>query len=102
MSLNKTQIKILRAESHRMKLKPVVTIGQNGLSENVQNEIEIALEHHELIKIRIPVMDKTAKKQMIDTICTRTNAILITAIGSVAVIYRRTDNVGRFSKLLSG
>jgi len=43
MNLNKTQIKALRAESHRLKLKPVVIIGQNGLSENVQNEIEIAL-----------------------------------------------------------
>lgn len=102
MNLNKTQIKNLRAESHRMKLKPVVTIGQNGLSENVQNEIEIALEHHELIKIRIPAMDKTGKKQIIKSICTRTNADLITAIGNVAVIYRRTPNVDRFSKLLLG
>jgi len=100
MKLSKTQIKNLRAESHRMKLKPVVTIGQNGLSENVQNEIEIALEHHELIKIRIPAMDKTGKKQIIESICTRTNAILVTAIGNVVVIYRRTQNVDRFTKLL--
>ena len=100
MSLTKAQIKSLKAESHRLKLKPVVIIGQNGLSENVQNEIEIALEHHELIKIRIPAMDKAGKKLMIETICTRTNADLITAIGSVAVIYRRTENADRFSKLL--
>jgi RNA-binding protein len=101
MNLNKTQIKALRAESHRLKLKPVIIIGQNGLSENVQNEIEIALEHHELIKIRIPALDKPGKKQMIETICTRTSANLITAIGNVAVIYRRTENTDRFSKLLS-
>jgi RNA-binding protein len=102
MSLNKIQIKALRAESHRLKLKPVIIIGQNGLSENVQNEIEIALEHHELIKIRIPAMDKTGKKQLIETICTRTSAVLITAIGNIAVIYRRTENTDRFSKILSG
>ena len=102
MNLNKTQIKALRAESHRLKLKPVVIVGQNGLSENVQNEIEIALEHHELIKIRIPAMDKTGKKQLIETICTRTNAVLITAIGNIAVIYRRTENADRFAKILSG
>ncbi|RLA11476.1 MAG: ribosome assembly RNA-binding protein YhbY [Gammaproteobacteria bacterium] len=102
MSLTKAQIKSLKAESHRLKLKPVVIIGQNGLSENVQNEIEIALEHHELIKIRIPAMDKTGKKQLIETICTRTSAILITAIGNIAVIYRRTENTDRFSKILSG
>ena len=102
MNINKTQIKNLRAESHRMKLKPIVSIGQNGLNENVQNEIEIALEHHELIKIRVPAMDKAEKKQMLESICSRTNAVLITAIGNVAIIYRRTENADRFSKLLSG
>ncbi len=102
MNINKSQIKNLRAESHRMKLRPIVTIGQNGLSENVQNEIEIALEHHELIKIRIPAMDKAGKKQMLESICSRTNAVLITAIGNVAIIYRRTEKEDRFSKLLSG
>ena len=102
MNLTRVQIKSLKTESHRLKLKPVVIIGQNGLIENVQNEIEIALEHHELIKIRIPAMDKPGKKQMIETICNRTSADLITAIGNVAVIYRRTENVDRFSKMLCG
>ena len=101
MNLNKTQIKNLRAESHRMKLKPVVLIGQNGFTENVENEIGIALQHHELIKIRIPAMSKVDKKTMIETICDRTRATAITSIGSVAVIYRRTVDVDRFSKLLS-
>ena len=94
-------MKRLGAESHRLKLKPVVLIGQNGLGDNVLNEIEIALEYHELIKIRIPAMDKVEKKAMIETICTQTNATLITAIGSIAIIYRRTGDVDRFSKLLS-
>jgi RNA-binding protein len=102
MNLNKTQIKNLRAESHRMKLKPVVLIGQNGFTENVGNEIEIALQHHELIKIRIPAMNKVDKKAMIETICDRTRATAITSIGNVAVIYRQTVDVDRFSKLLSG
>lgn len=102
MSLNKKQIKSLKAESHRLKLKPVVIIGQNGLSGNVQNEIENALEHHELIKIRIPAQDKVTKKAMIETICSQTQATLITAIGNIVVIFRRTDKVDRFSKLLAG
>jgi RNA-binding protein len=101
MNLNKTQIKNLRAESHRMKLKPVVLIGQNGFTDNVENEIGIALQHHELIKIRIPAMSKVDKKTMIETICDRTGATAITSIGNVAVIYRRTVDVDRFSKLLS-
>jgi len=101
MSLNKVQIKRLRAESHRLKLKPVVIIGQNGLSENVNNEIAIAVEHHELIKIRIPALDKDDKKQLTETICAKNQATLITAIGNVIVIYRRNEKADRFATLLS-
>jgi len=102
MSINKAQIKRLRAESHRLKLKPVVMIGQNGLSDNVNNEIAIAVEHHELIKIRIPALDKDGKKQLAETICSQNHATLITAIGNVIVIYRRNDKADRFATLLSG
>ncbi len=61
MSLNKAQIKRLRAESHRLKLKPVVMIGQNGLSDNLDNELAIAIAQHELIKIRFPEIGKAEK-----------------------------------------
>lgn len=101
MSLNKAQIKRLRGESHRLKLKPVVIIGQNGLSDNVQNEIDIAIDHHELIKIRIPALDKDEKKQLTKTICNKNRATLITAIGNVIVIYRRNEKIQRFATQLS-
>ena len=100
MSLSKLQIKHLRAESHRLQLKPVVMIGQNGLTEAVQNEITIAIAHHELIKIRVPALDKPAKAQLIDSICTRHEAELIQKIGNIAVIYRRNTEIDRFAKQL--
>lgn len=102
MQLNKAQIKRLRAESHRLKLKPVVTIGQGGLSDNVQNEISIAIEHHELIKIRIPALAKAEKKQLTEIICGENQATLITAIGNVIVIYKCNDKTNRFTKLITG
>ncbi len=101
MNLSRTQIKRLRAESQRLNLKPVVMIGQNGLSENVQNEIEIALRHHELLKIRIPALGKDGKKRLAETICVKNQASLIGAIGNVIVIYRRDDESNRFEALLS-
>ncbi|MDH3389230.1 MAG: YhbY family RNA-binding protein, partial [Gammaproteobacteria bacterium] len=64
MNLSSGQIKRLRAEGHRLKLKPVVIIGQKGLSENLHNEIEQALDHHEMIKMRIPALDKTDKAEL--------------------------------------
>ena len=101
MSLNKAQIKRLRAESHRLKLKPVIMIGQHGLSDNVQNEIALAIEQHELIKIRIPALGKAEKKELADTICDRNQATLITAIGHVIIIYRGNEKSRRFEALLS-
>ena len=97
MNLSKEQSKRLRAESHQ--LKPVVMIGQNGLTEAVQKEIEIAIEHHELIKIRIPASEKSTKQQMVKAICTRHKAEAVQTIGNVAVIYRRNVKSDRFAKI---
>ena len=100
MPLNKGQIKNLRAEGHRLKLKPVVTLGQNGLSENVETEIEIALAHHELLKLRIPALEKSDKKDLAASICKKNSAELVQAIGNVIVIYRRNEKTDRFARFL--
>ena len=100
MSLNSQQVRSLRAESHRLKLKPVVMLGQHGLSENVMNELEQALNHHELIKIRVPALDKAEKKQLIESICQQTGAQLIQTIGFVVVLFRANPKIQRFARLL--
>ncbi len=56
MDITKTQQKFLRSKAHH--LKPVLWIGQNGLTESVTAEIELALNHHELIKIKLRVGDR--------------------------------------------
>ena len=100
MDLSKTSIKNLRAESHRLKLKPVVMIGQHGLSDNVHNEIDIALNHHELIKIRVPGLERDDKKAMIKNICDQHQSTLVQSIGNVAVLYRRNAKIDRYKKFL--
>ena len=90
----------MRSESHRLKLKPVVMIGQHGLSENVLNELEQALSHHELIKIRVPALDKSDKKELIESLCNQANAELIQTIGHVIVLFRKNPKSHRFSKIL--
>ena len=55
MSLNKKQIQHLKGAAH--SLKPVVLLGNNGLTEAVVAEIDYALNHHELIKVKIPMSD---------------------------------------------
>ena len=100
MDLPKSSVKNLRAESHRLKLKPVVMIGQHGLGDNVHHEIDNALSHHELIKIRVPGQERDDKKAMIDGICAKHQAALIQSIGNVAVLFRRNEETDQYAKFL--
>lgn len=78
----------LKAKAHT--LKPVVIIGHHGLTEAVLTEIEVSLEHHELIKIRVNALDRNDRKLMIDLILQRTAAELVQTVGHIAVIHRKS------------
>jgi RNA-binding protein len=77
--------KKLKAQSH--SLKPVVMVGQAGLTDAVLAETEIALNTHELIKVKIRA-ERDERNQISEKICTSTGASLIQSIGQIAVIYR--------------
>ena len=82
--MNKHAIKFLRGLSH--DIKPVVMIADKGLTENVMIEIDVCLELHELIKIRIR-MDKETRNKYINEILETTGAQKIHAIGQTLTIY---------------
>ncbi|HIG07641.1 MAG: ribosome assembly RNA-binding protein YhbY [Methylococcales bacterium] len=88
--MNTIEKKKLRADAHR--LKPVVTIGQAGLTEAVIAETEITLNDHELVKIKIRTNDRELRKQLTQTLCQRTRSELIQQIGQISVIYRKNPN----------
>ena len=69
-------------------LKPVVSLGQAGLTASVLAEIEIALDHHELIKVKIAAGDRDLRDEFIATIASRTQSDLIDRIGNVAAFFR--------------
>lgn len=89
MSLTKSTIKHLRETAHN--LKPVIIIGQKGLTQEVQDETDNALNHHELIKIRVNAADKAVRQSITDTICDNLNCTLIQSIGHVIVVYRENE-----------
>jgi RNA-binding protein len=97
MKLSSGQIRRLRAEGHRLGLKPVITIGQKGLTDNLHAEIDGALERHELLKLRIPALERGARRELGKAICERHRAVLVESIGSVIVIYRRNGETDRFA-----
>jgi RNA-binding protein len=88
MALTDAQKKQLRGRSHA--LKPVVQIGQAGLTANVLHEIEQALDHHELVKLKARVGDRATREALIAELIATTGADLVHTIGNVAVIYRVT------------
>lgn len=88
------------------KLKPVVTVAEKGVSENVLAEINRALEDHELIKIKLVVMDREDKAVLAKAIIEPTLAELVHTIGNVILIYRaaqkpkeKLSNVIRYQHL---
>ena len=65
-------------------------ISNKGLSEAVLKEINLNLDAHELIKIKIAGDDRELRAQMLEDICAQTNAIAVHHIGKQLVIYRKS------------
>lgn len=86
MTLNNRQIRHLRGLTHH--LQPVVTVADKGLSENVMAEIESALDHHELVKIKLR-SDRETRAGWVKEIIARTGAEKVHTIGQVASFFRR-------------
>lgn len=86
MPLTNNQIRHLRGLCH--DLSPVVMVADKGLSENVRAEIEIALDSHELIKVKLRA-EREQRREWIDRIVAETSAELVQKIGQVACFYRR-------------
>lgn len=83
---SKAQKKYLRTLAHERNT--ILWIGQNGLTDNVLTEINIALDHHELVKIKIRSADREERDRLIGVICEKTGADLIQKTGNVILLYR--------------
>jgi RNA-binding protein len=88
MPLSTKQKQQLKGLAH--KLKPIVMIGNNGLTAAVNSEIDRALNDHELIKIRIQSTDRDLRRQLFTDLCEANSAELVQVIGAIGVIYRKS------------
>ena len=84
--LSESQKKYLRGLGHQ--LKPVIMVGESGLSATLVAEFESTLTHHELIKVRVRVGDRQSRDRMIEELCTTAGAELVQRIGNMALVYR--------------
>ena len=88
MKKNLSNIKKKELRKKAYPLKPFVMIGQHGLTDAVLAEIDVALNAHELIKIRIRGGDKNKRTEKCLQIEQQLNAEIVHQIGLITVLYR--------------
>ncbi len=74
----------LRGRAH--DLKPVVQVGQSGITDAVVRAVDQALLDHELIKVRLH--EPASKKNMAADLAERTGAEMCGLIGHTVILYR--------------
>jgi RNA-binding protein len=84
--LSEAQKRHLRRLGH--SLKPVVLMGSAGLTPAVMNEIELSLDHHELIKVKLAADDRQQRRTLAAEIAGRTNAETVQLVGNIALLFR--------------
>ncbi len=94
MSLTDKQLRYLRGKAHA--LKPVILIGQQGLTPGVLAEMQRALADHELVKLRIQAADRAARDALLARLVRDSDSSLVTRIGHVAVLFKPNAELSRF------
>ncbi|MBS0288059.1 MAG: YhbY family RNA-binding protein [Proteobacteria bacterium] len=84
--LTRSFIRNLITKAH--PLRPVVLIGNKGLTPQVHNEVEAALLAHELIKVRVNAPTREARQEMIKEIADFHHATVVQTVGHILVLYR--------------
>jgi RNA-binding protein len=75
------------------QLKPVVFIGQKGLTPEVLSSAQDALSSHELVKVKFnDFKEKDQKTEITDRIETETGAENVGMIGHMVVFYRQQED----------
>lgn len=85
--LSAAQKRHLRSLAH--DLKPVILMGAKGLTDALVAELELALDHHELVKVKLSGEDRDDRNAVVDQLLSRTGAALVQRIGNLAVLFRR-------------
>lgn len=83
------QLTQLKKQAHN--LKPVVMIGKKGLTEAVLAEVDVALDAHELIKVKIAA-DRNERELVMVSLVEQSGADLIGTIGQICILYRPNND----------
>ena len=93
IALSNAQIRFLRGQAH--DLKAMLQVGGKGITDALAAEVDGALEHHELIKVKVGAEDREARDAMIDLLAERSHAGIVQRIGHTVVLYRASKDKRR-------
>ena len=79
-------------------LKPIVMVGDSGLSDSVIAELDVCLDHHELVKVRVKVGDRQGRDDIIARLCAASGAALVQRTGNMALLYRENSETSETRK----
>jgi RNA-binding protein len=91
MGLSERQKKHLRRLGHG--LHPIVLVGQRGLNPGVLEELRLALEHHELVKLRARAGNREDRDAILAELARGTASELVHRIGNVALFYKKNKEL---------
>ena len=90
MALSPSQRRYLRSLAH--DLHPVILLGAKGATDAVVKELDLALAHHELVKVKLSGGDKEERQQQIDFLAEGTRSESVQQIGHIVVLFRRNED----------
>src|SRR5690606_4190830 len=76
----------LRAAAH--SLRPVVMIGDKGLTDAVLKEIDSNLTAHNLIKVRVSGQERDVREDMLASICEQLSCAPVHHLGKILILHR--------------
>lgn len=91
MALTERQKKYLRRLGH--DLHPIVLVGQRGLNPGVVEELKLALEHHELVKLRVRAGSREDRDAILAELASQSGSEFIFRIGNVGLFYKKNKTL---------
>jgi RNA-binding protein len=93
MPLADNQLRFLRGKAHA--LKPLILVGQSGLTDAVCAETDRTLTDHELVKVKVRGAERALRDSLLQQLASRTGSELVQRIGHVATLYRARAPLAR-------
>ena len=95
MELTTKQKLYLKSKAH--DIKPVVMIGQKGITDSVIEEIKSSIDHHELIKVKIAGQEKEVREAVAAELAEKADMTIVQIMGNTVTFFKQKKQESSFS-----